>query len=122
MWERPGTRQPSRPVSAWAGLWMRGRRAGERAVLLGSLRREVLRLGVRARVARGVTGPVYLRLRGESGRTARVLCLGAGGTYIFITECGRLLSVADEAGIGEAARSLVWLLDPPVALNEHARR
>lgn len=122
MRERSPTRQPSRPASALAGLWKRGRRAGERVVLLGWLRREVVRLGVHARVTRGVAGPAYLWLRGESGRTVRVLCLGAGGTYIFITECGRLLGVADEAGIGEAARSLIWLLDPPVTLDTGAER
>lgn len=108
-------RESSWSVPAWAGLWARGRRAGERVVLLGSLRREVVRLGIRGRlVARG-RGPACLWLRGESGRTVRVLCLGAGGTYTFVTECGRLVGVADE--IGEAARSLVWLVDPPVGLD-----
>lgn len=102
----------------WMSLARRaghGRRAGERAVLLGVLRRELVRLGVRARVVHGVGGPACLWLRGESGRTERVLCLGAGGTYTFVTECGRLVGVADE--IGEAARALVWLVDPPVTLN-----
>lgn len=98
----------------------RSRRSGERVVLLGSLRREVVRLGVRARVMHGVGGPACLRLRGESGRAERVLCLGASGTYTFVTECGRLIGVADE--IGEAARALVWLVDPPVALDTTAGR
>lgn len=103
-------------------MWIRGRRARERVMLLGRLRREVARLGMRARVTRGVTGPACLWLRGASGRTERVLCLGAGGTFTFVTERGRLLGVADEPGIGEAARSLVWLVDPPVELETRAGR
>jgi hypothetical protein len=51
----------------------------------------------------------------------RVLCVGAGGSYTFITERGRLLGRADEPGIGDVARSLVWLLDPPVAVDAGVR-
>lgn len=120
MWERPRKRQPAN--SASSGIWMGGRWAGERVVLLGRLRREVVRLGVQARVTRGIAGPACLRLRGESGRRERVLCLGSAGTYTFVTERGRLLGVADEPGVGEAARHLVWLLDPPVALDAQAGR
>lgn len=104
------------------GMWRRDRSAGKHVVLLGWLRREVVRLGVRARVTRGVTGPACLWLRGASGRTERVLCLGAGGTYTFVTERGRLLGVADEPGVGEAARSLVCLVDPPVAPDAQSGR
>lgn len=105
-----------------AGMWRCGRSAGRHVVLLGRLRREVVRLGARARLTRGVTGPACLWLRGPSGRTERVLCLGAGDTYTFITERGRLLGVADEAGIGEAARSLVCLVDPPIVFDAGSGR
>lgn len=103
-------------------MWTGTRRDRGRVELLGRLRHEVARLGVRARLMGGITKPACLRLRGESVRTERVLCLGVGPTYTFVTEKGRLLGVADETEIGEAARSLVWLLDPPVALDTPAER
>lgn len=96
--------------------------ARQRRSRLAALRRAVVWFGGRARFARGVTGPAYLLVRGCSGRVDRVLCVGAVGSYTFVTEGGRLLGAADEAGIDEAAKGLVWLLGPPASAAAEAGR